>query len=123
MKYKQEYGCLLHFVRLATTLVNMKTVHETTTLDLLLNCNFANYSPIYKKFIDTLSNKPFLVWLLTTQSDLKYVAIVPCNLSLTVCFLTLVFHKVVWHQYARNGGIFNNQSTANLPQNVPVKKM
>ena len=86
MKYKQECGCLLHFVRLATTLVNMKTVHETTTLDLLLNCNFANYSPIYKKFIDTLSNKPFLVWLLTTRPDL--------NVCLSVFSCTVLFVSI-----------------------------
>ena len=27
---------------------------------------------------------------------LKQVATLPCNLSLIVCFLTLMFHKVVW---------------------------
>jgi len=25
--------------------------------------------------------------------------------------------------YARSGGIFNNQLTANLPKNIPVKKI
>jgi len=32
-----------------------------------------------------------------------------------------MFNKVVWH-HARNGGIFNNQFTANLTVNLPVKK-
>jgi len=40
--------------------------------------------------------KPFLIWLLTTPPHLKYVATLPCNLLLIACFLTLMFHKVVW---------------------------
>jgi len=51
-----------------------------------------------KKESDGLSNKPFLIWLLTTQPYLKYVATLPCNLSVTACFLTLMFHKVVRQQ-------------------------
>ena len=39
-------------------------------------------------FADRLSNKPFLIWLLTTPPNLKYVATLPCNLSLVACFLT-----------------------------------
>jgi len=42
--YKQERGCLAHFVHLATTLLRTKKLHETTTL--ILACNFAKYSPI-----------------------------------------------------------------------------
>ena len=49
-----------------------------------------------KKLADIFSNKPVLVWLLTTPPDFKYVATLPCNLSLIACFLTLMFHKVVW---------------------------
>ena len=48
-----------------------------------------------KKITDRLSNKPFLIWLLTTPPHLKYVATLPCNLSLIACFQTLMFHKVV----------------------------
>jgi len=44
----------------------------------------------------TDSNKPFLFWLLTIPPHLKYVATLPCNLLLIACFLTLMFHKVVW---------------------------
>ena len=34
------------------------------------------------------------VWRPGAQS--KYVATLRCNLSLITCFLTLLFHKVVW---------------------------
>ena len=47
-------------------------------------------------FTRRLSHKPFLIWLLTTQPHLKYVATLPCSLSLIAGFLTLVFYKVVW---------------------------
>ena len=36
--------------------------------------------------IHRLSNKPFLMWLLTTPPHFKYVATLPSNLSLTDCF-------------------------------------
>jgi len=39
-----------------------------------------------KKFTRRLSNKPFLIWLLTTPPHLKYAATLPCNLSLRACF-------------------------------------
>jgi len=57
------------------------------TLPNIHQCNF---------FTDRLRNKPFLIWLLTTIPHLKYVATLPCNLSLTACFLTLMFYRVVW---------------------------
>jgi len=37
-------------------------------------------------FNDRLSNKPFLIWLLTILPHLKYVAALPCNLSLIAFF-------------------------------------
>ena len=46
--------------------------------------------------IGRLSSKPFLIWLLRTPPHLKYVATLLCNLSPMACFLTLMFHKVVW---------------------------
>jgi len=49
-----------------------------------------------KKNTDRLSNKLFLIWLLKTPPHLKYVATLPNILSLIACFLTLMFHKVVW---------------------------
>ena len=42
----------------------------------------------------TDSNTPFLFWLLTIPPHLKYVATLPCNLSLRLVLLTLMFHKV-----------------------------
>ena len=57
--------------------------------------NFAKYSPILDFLTHRLSNKPFLIWLLTTSSYLNYVPTLPCNLSLMAFLLTLTFHKVV----------------------------
>jgi len=60
-------------------------VHETATFLLVILRN-----------IRRLSNKPLLIWLLTIPPNLKHAATPPCNLSLIACFLTLMFHKVVW---------------------------
>jgi len=49
-----------------------------------------------KKISDRTCNKPFLMLLLTTLPHLEYVATLLCNLLLITCFLTLLFHKVVW---------------------------
>jgi len=43
--YKQEGGCLVHFVRLATTLLNVEEVHDTIHL---VARNYAKYSSIKK---------------------------------------------------------------------------
>jgi len=66
-----------------------------------------------KKFTHTLSNKLFLICLLTTTPHLKYVATLPCNLSLVAYFADInVSHGSV-ASYARCGGIypFNCKST------------
>jgi len=57
-----ERGCLMHFARLANTLLNNE---ESARDNHFLSCNFAKYSLI-KKFslTDRLSNKPFLSRLL-----------------------------------------------------------
>ena len=52
--YKQERGCLVHFVRLATTLLNTKKVHEATTL--LLESLRNSHRFLKKTFTDRLSN-------------------------------------------------------------------
>jgi len=58
-------------------------VHDTATLLLVtLPQIFTDLKKITRK----LSNKPFLIWLLTTTSHLKYAATLPCNLSLLACF-------------------------------------
>jgi len=41
--YKQERGCLKHFVRLANTLLNDKKVHETITLLLVTLLNIHRF--------------------------------------------------------------------------------
>jgi len=41
--YKQERGCLMHFGRLANTLLNDE---ESARNNHVLACNFAKYSPI-----------------------------------------------------------------------------
>jgi len=88
----------------------------------LLACNFAEYSPIVDFFLTgRLNNKPFLIWLLTIPPHLKYVTTVPCNLFLIACFLTLMFHKVVW-QHTKGLLIFNNHFAANLLGNQPMKE-
>ena len=50
----------------------------------VLASNFANIHRF--KNTDRLSNKPFLIWLLTTPPHFKNVATLPCNLSLIVFF-------------------------------------
>jgi len=49
--------------------------------------NFAKYSPSLKIiFTHRLSNKPFLIRLLTAPLHLKYAATLLCNLSIMACF-------------------------------------
>jgi len=68
----------MHFAQVANTLLKDE---ESARDNHVLACNFAKYLPILKNnFADKLSNKPFLVWLLTTPPQLKYAAILPCNL-------------------------------------------
>ena len=65
----------------------------------VLACNFAKHSPILIFFTHRLSNKPYLIWLLTTPHYLKYVVGLPCNFSLMACFadinVSLTFYKVM----------------------------
>jgi len=60
------------------------------------------------------------MWLLTIPPHLKYVATLPCNLSLIACFADI---NVSQGSVVRYCGIFNNDFTANLPRDLPVKKM
>jgi len=89
----------------------------------LLACNSAKYSPISKLFFTyRLSKKPFLIWLLITLPHLKYVATLPCNLSLKAGFADINVSQGSVATYARCGGIFGILLTANLTRNLPVKK-
>jgi len=78
------------------------------------------YSPILFFSTYRLSNKPFLIWLLT-KPHLKYVATLPCNLLLMACFGDINVSQGSVATYARCGGIFNARLTANLLRNLPVK--
>jgi len=75
-----------------------------------------------KKINRRLSNKPFLIWLLTTPQRLKYVTTLPCNLSLMACFADINVSQGSVTTYAMCGGICDIHLTANLPRNLPVKK-
>ena len=70
----------------------MKKVHDTTTFLLVTLPDIHRFKKI---FTDRLSNKPFLIWLFATLPHLKYVATLPCNLSLIACFLTSHMRGVV----------------------------
>ena len=117
--YRQECGCLIHFARLANTLLKdeEKKVHETIRFLLVTLPNIYRF----KKITDTLSNKPFLIWLLTTPPHLKYVATLPCNLSSMACFAYIDVSQRSVATYVRCDVIFNICLIANLPRNLPVK--
>jgi len=109
------------FARLANTLQEQE---ESARDNRVLACNFAEYSPI-KKFFFTrrLNNKPFLIWSLTTPPHLKYTAALLSNLSSRACFAGINVSQGSVATYARCGGILNIRLTANLPRNLPAKKI
>ena len=106
----------MQFARLANTLVKDE---ESARDNHVLACNFAKYLS-FKKFSDRLSNKPFLIWLLTTTPHLKiicsYTVTLLCNLSLMSCFANMDVSQGSVATYARWGWIFNIHLTANLPR-------
>ena len=71
----------MHIARLANMLLKDE---ESARDNHVLACNFAKYLPIKNSL--RLSNKPFLIWLLTTPPHLKYVVALPCNLSSMASF-------------------------------------
>jgi len=67
--------------------------HRTTPAGQILGgrdscnpCGVDAYAFLPVTFTDRLSNKPFPIWLLTVPPHLKYVATLPCNVSLMACF-------------------------------------
>jgi len=77
-----------------------------------------------RNFIDRLSKKPFLIWLLQTPPYHKFVAItLPIVVIIIVnrSFSDINVSQVSVTTYARSGGIVINHLMANLPRNVPVK--
>ena len=105
------------FVRLANTLLkDGKNARDNR----VLACNFAKYSPMLIFFTRKLINKPFSSWLIKILPHLKYVATLPCNLSLMACFADINVSPGIVATYARCGGIVDIRLTANLPRNLPV---
>jgi len=82
--YKQERGCLVHFVRLTITLLKDE---ESARDNHVLGRNFAEYSPILFFVVDVIVSRGSVA------------------------------------TYAKCSGIFNDHSVANLPRNLPVKKI
>jgi len=104
VKYEteQERDCLVHFRLLAEAC----KVHEAATLLLVTLPNIHRL----KNFTHRLSDKPFLIWLLKTAPDLKYVATLPCNLSLVAYFADarcggFFFIPVKLHNLRRNHSV------------------
>ena len=127
--YLQKLGTSQARTRLSSALVRLANTllkdGENAWDNHVHACNFAKYSPILKFFFTHwLSNKPFLIWLLTTPPHLKYVglATLPCTLSLMARFADINVSQGSVAARARCGGIFNIHLTANLPRNLPVKK-
>jgi len=117
--YKQERDCLMHFLRLLPVCcpgaLSVWDNHAVT-------CNLCQVFTDFNNFFShTLSNKPFLICLLTTPPYLKYVAILPCNLSLMACFADINVSQGSVATCARCNGIFNIHLTANLLWNLSVK--
>ena len=92
-------------------------VQETITILLVTLSNIHRFKT---KFTYRLSNKPFLIWLLTTPPHLKYVATLPCNLLLLAFFADINVSQGKVPTYARCGGTFNIHLTANLQRNLTV---
>jgi len=110
--YKQERDCLVHFARLANTLLKDE---ESARNNHVLACNFPNIHR-FKKMTDRLNNKPFLIWLLTTPPHLQCVATLPCNLSLMACFADINVSRGSVATYPKCGRII--RLTTNLPRNL-----
>jgi len=92
-------------------------VHETITFLLLLVTLPNVYRFKKKSLTDSAIN------LSTTSPHLQYVAILPCNLSLMVCFADINVSQGSVATYARCGEIVNIHLTTNLLRNLPVKKI
>jgi len=110
----------MHLAHLTNTLLKDE---ESARDNHVFASKFVKYSPSLIFFTLGLSNKPFLIWLLTTPPHLKYAATLPCNLSLMAYFADINVLQVSVATYARRGGIFNMNLIENLPVNPPVKNI
>jgi len=85
-------SCTLH--AWPTHCYKTKKVHETITFLLVTLPNVHQF----KNFVThRLSSKPFLIWLLTTPLDLKYVPTPPCNLLLRDATAVPKRHQLLPH--------------------------
>jgi len=84
----------VHFFRLLAVCCMARCAKCT-----ILLVTLPNIHRFKKKFTHTLSNKPFLIYLLTTPPHLKYVATLPYNLSLMACFADINVSQ---------GGVYSN---------------
>ena len=91
-------------------------MHETITFLLVTLPNIYRLNNV----ADRLSNKPFLLWLLTTPLQLKHVATLPCSLPLMAGFADINVSRGSVATNAKCGGIFNIYLTTSLPRNLPV---
>jgi len=109
----------VHFARLANAL--LKDEESSRGSSHVFACNFLIHRfKIFKT--RTLSNKPFLIWLVTTPPHLKYAATLPFNLSLMAYFADINVSQGSVATYARCGGNFNMHLTTNLTGNLPMKR-
>jgi len=117
--YKQECGCLMHFVCLPTLLKVEEDARHNPP-----------FCPELCRIFTRLSNKPFLISLLKIPPHLKYVTTVPSNIH--VSLITALVHNcrsfsdIIVSQgnvatHMRCSGIFNKHFAANLLENLKVK--
>ena len=95
--------CFMHLAHLGNT--QLKDEESSRDHHVLLLVTLPNIDRS-KKSTNRLSNKPFLIWSLTTPPHLKYVGTLPCNLSLMACFADIRVSQGSVATYARCGGIF-----------------
>jgi len=96
-RYKQKRESLVYFLRLLSVCVGQaRKLHETTTFLLVTLPNIHQFEFF---FTHTLSNKPFLIWLLITAQHFKYVATLPCNLLLMACFADINVSQGIVYQH------------------------
>jgi len=97
----------MHFARLTKTLLK---AGESARDNHVLACNFAKYSL-------TDSAETFLNLVINNLTTLH------CKLSLIACFADIKVSQGSVATYERYSGILNIHLTANLPRNLPVKKI
>jgi len=120
--YKQKRDCLVHSSSVSIVCVGKaRKMHETITTLLLVTLPYIHQLIFFTRI---LSNKPFLIWLLTTLPHLKYVTTLPYNFLSIACFadIKLNVSQASVATDARCGGMFNIHLAASLLRNLSVEK-